>query len=79
MRTEWDRYDLTSVQEGYYILGEAAVRLNPNFLRLIVALNKMRADLRRFNKKTDIYDRKARRAEVQAARRPALIHKGGKP
>lgn len=79
MSTTRERYDTTRAQEGFYVLTEAAIRIKPEFRRLLRALNKIRADFRKFNKETDIYDRRARRAEVQAARRPALIHKGGKP
>lgn len=79
MSTERERYDLTPAAEGFYILTEAAIRIKPRFRRLLRVLNKMRADLRKYRKDTTINHRKARRAEVQAARRPALIHKGGKP
>lgn len=64
---------------GFMVIGEAAIRVTADFRRFTKALNCLQADLRRFNKQTDIYDRRARRAEVQANRRPALIHNGGKP
>ena len=60
-------------------LGEAAIRATADFRRFARALGRLRADLRRFKKQTDIYDRRTRRNERQASRRPALIHNGGKP
>ena len=64
---------------GMLAAGEAAIRVTVDFRHFARALGRLRTDLRRFNKQTDIYDRRTRRAERQANRRPALIHNGGKP
>lgn len=60
-------------------VGEAAIQATVALRHFVKALGRLNADLRKFNKQTDIYDRRTRRAARQANRRPALIHNGGKP
>lgn len=64
---------------GMLAVGEAAIRATLVLRHFAEALGRLNADLRKFNKQTDIYDRRTRRAERQANRAPALIHNGRKP